>query len=220
MNDYGFQILNLNGQVIADSNFSIYTPIQYGTFTVGSYTPLQTIDIYFQTAIPFSKMPQFFMQIPMDGSILSLQTYIMSEDSIVGVKILGYSYTGSYNVNYVVAAPVSAIDVLTENYGIIAYDSNGLTTFASTKKMMLVNAVGSLIPGETLNHSVLTGERYVAIAGIAGIKIYNELVAFGGIKSNNDTSVSLDWNIALQRPYANNALCPIRTGVIIAELGF
>ena len=235
MSDYGFQVQNSSGQVVADTNFPVYTPVQYGSFSTGGTANVWTFtDVYFSSGVDVSTMPQFFMELPTNVSgygapTICLHSYFMSGSTITGVRIHSYFYSAAasitFNVNYVVAVPVSATAVASADYGVIAYDSAGKVTFNSGKRLVTIKAVSTMNVGDVLSHPTIFGTRYVAIGGLAGIRVtpvsYPSYgyVFFGGIRSASSTSVSLAWNLVALNATTLNVIAPIPTCVIVAELG-
>lgn len=236
MSTYGFEIQNAAGQVVADTNFPVYTPVQYGSFSTGGTANVWTFtDVYFSAGVDISKMPQFFMELPTNVSnygapTICVHSYFMSGTAITGVRIHSYFYSAAasvnYSVNYVVAVPVSAADVGSADYGIMAYDSSGNVTFNSGKRLVTIKAISTMNVGDTLTHPAIYGTRYVAVAGLAGIKVtpvyypyYYGYIYFGGIRAASATSVSLAWNVVALNATTLNTEALIPTSVIVAELG-
>lgn len=232
MSDYGFEIKNSNGQIVADTNFPVYTPILSGTFDTGGIANVSSYtDVYFSKSIDIGKMPQFFMELPNDVNgygppTICVHSYLVTGTAITGVRIHSYFFSGTqsglYSVNYIVAVPVSADDTGIGNYGIVAYDKYGVETFSSGKRLVTIKAIGTLNVNESLSHDTIIGTRYVAIAGLGGIKLtigqYYTYVFYVGIKHNSDTSVILDWNLAAFTSTPLNAEQNIPISVIVAEL--
>lgn len=232
MSDYGFEIKNSSGQIVADANFPVYTVIQSGTFNTGGIANVSSYtDVYFSKIIDISKMPQFFMELPKDVNgygppTICVHSYLVTGTSIIGVRIHSYFFSGTpsglYSVNYLVAVPVSADDSGSGDYGIIAYDKYGNETFSSGKRLVTIKAISTLNVNELLNHPEIIGTRYVAIAGLGGIKLtigqYYTYVFYVGVRHNSDTSVVLDWNLASFTSTPLNAEQNIPISVIVAEL--
>lgn len=234
MSNYGFEIKNAANQIVADTNFPVYTPVDSGTFNAGGTANAWTFtDVYFNVGVDISKMPQFFMELPTDvngygAPTICLQSYLMSGTLVTGVRIHSYFYNISssiiFPVNYIVAVPVSATEVQSGDYGIIAYDKYGAETFNSGKRIVTIKQVGTIEVNEYLYHDKIEAKRYVAISGLGGIKVtpvqypYYGYVFYVGVRHESDTSISLRWNLVALNATTINAEWPIPVSLIVAEL--
>lgn len=237
MSEYGFEIQNIYGQVVADTNYPVYTPLSYGTFSIGqSLNVWGFTDVWFPQPVPVSMMPQFLFQPPVDVygyPKIVVHTHHFDGTNITGVRLSSYWYSQSISravtVNYIVACPISYANVSNSDYGVSAFDAYGGLTFHSGKNLITIKYIGQHQVGQFVSHPLITGSRYVGISGLAGIQVtpayisrgraYSGTVYYGGIRYNSETSLYLDWNIMALNKTTESANQPMPVSVIVCELG-
>ncbi|MGL4678618.1 MAG: hypothetical protein ACRCWC_04460, partial [Plesiomonas shigelloides] len=103
----------------------------------------------------------------------------------------------TYQVPWVLAAPVWHEPPPKSEYGLEVYDGNGRITFSSDADYLLIRSVQTATIGTAINHPAVQKDRYIAINSTVGWRWYNQsfgVVDIGGVRNLSSTSVLLDWN--------------------------
>lgn len=171
MSEYGFEIQNSSGKVIADANYPVYKVISTGAMTLGGNTAYQYTDISF-APIPLTQMPlvlfapsgagpklllpqpdyyyPYFNNISLPA--VSPWCYLLSPDqsAIIGARFHGYYGTmapwegETFTSNYVVAVPVSVSNIPSSTYGVVVYDKDGKKTFDSGERLLTIKLIRTI----------------------------------------------------------------------------
>jgi hypothetical protein len=207
MSDYGFEIQNIYGQVIADTNYPVYSVHSSGTISFPGYVAFQ------QTVIPLSidlsNFPTLLVELPADGTLIAFRGFRTSGTTVTAAIFHAIS-SAAFSINYILAVPANIAPIQAGEYGIAAYDISGKLTFHTGQRYVIIRQISSVSMNSVVSHPTLTGTRYVGISGAIGAKqtgIYFTLNEYGqqvwyagkdylaGIGSASPTSIKVGWSL-------------------------
>lgn len=227
-NSFGFSI-SATGGITADAQYPVYKILQQGTATLGGWVNTSVVQI--PVSVPVSAMPIFAVKLPVLASgnpVVCMYSMQGDDTTLTRVDLHGIwkslAAPESYQVPWVLAAPVWHDPPAKSAYGLEVYDGSGRMTFSSDANYLKIKAVSQSIIGATISHPAVAGDRYVAINSMIGYKWLNEgseygVVYIGGMKNISSTSIGLDWNLYWSgNPFANSGERTNTATVMVCEL--
>lgn len=232
MSDYGFEVKNAAGQVVADATYPVYALQSSGSFTVGGPTQFS------QTVVPLNidlnTMPTMLLNIQVGRAAVCFRGFTVSGTTITGATFHAYS-TSPFSVDYIVAVPASVAPITSGEYGIAVYDQNSKLTFHTGQRLVYVRQISTITEGATITHPALLGTRYIGMTSITGAKqtgIYYRIDPYGqiiwyagqdwlaGISSTSSTSLSGAWSLFADNTVSRDSFTAYPPAqIVICELG-